>query len=109
MSPRPPSRTQISWPQTNGEREDAVMRFPRSSDPELLDVIERYVKPTTNDTGRYLHLLHANFTRDDEPERRLFLQSLRSAAQAITDEELEVLLESEWRSRLTAPASPLPG
>ncbi|MFD7757677.1 DUF6000 family protein [Streptomyces sp. NPDC059757] len=92
----------MGWPQTNGEREDAVMRFPRSSDPELLDVIDRYVKPTTNDTWRYLHLLHANFTRDDERERTAFLQSLRSAAQAITDEELEILLESEWRSRLTA-------
>ncbi|MET8540182.1 DUF6000 family protein [Kitasatospora sp. NPDC004799] len=78
------------------------MRLPRSSDPELLDVIERYVKPTTNDTARYLHLLHANFTRADEGERTLLLQSLRSAAEAVTDEELEVLLESEWRSRLTA-------
>ncbi|MFF4846083.1 DUF6000 family protein [Streptomyces collinus] len=74
----------------------------RSLDPRLLDVIERYVKPTTNGIGRYLHLLHANFTRDDERERTLFLQALHSAAQAITDEELEVLLGGEWRSRLTA-------
>ncbi|MFF8401744.1 DUF6000 family protein [Streptomyces sp. NPDC015684] len=74
----------------------------RSLDPRLLDVIERYVKPKTNGIGRYLHLLHANFARDDERERTLFLQSLHSAAQTITDEELEVLLGGEWRSRLTA-------
>ncbi|WP_326662871.1 DUF6000 family protein [Streptomyces sp. NBC_00385] len=84
------------------ERQDYRMRFPRSSDPELLDVIDRYVKPQTQGVGRYLHLLHANFTRDDESERTLFLQSLRAAAQEIADEELEILLESEWRSRLTA-------
>ncbi|MFF0191281.1 hypothetical protein [Streptomyces sp. NPDC005244] len=45
------------------------MRFPRVSDSELLDVIDRYVKPTSDGTGRYLHLLHANFSRDDERER----------------------------------------
>ncbi|MEU8645045.1 DUF6000 family protein [Streptomyces sp. NPDC048674] len=78
------------------------MRFPRSSDTELLDVIDRYVKSTSDGTGRYLHLLHANFSRVEEQERTPFLQSLRSAAEAITDEELEVLLESDWRSRLTA-------
>ncbi|MET7368796.1 DUF6000 family protein [Streptomyces sp. NPDC005566] len=78
------------------------MRFPRSSDHELLDVIDRYVNPTVNGTARYLHLLHGNFLHDDEDVRAPFLQSLRSAAQAITDDELEILLESEWRSRLTA-------
>ncbi|WP_433543736.1 hypothetical protein ACQPZG_00505 (plasmid) [Streptomyces sp. CA-294286] len=30
------------------------MRFPRASDSELLDVIDRYVSPATNGTGRYL-------------------------------------------------------
>lgn len=78
------------------------MRFPRASDPELLDVIDRYVKPATQGVGRYLHLLHGNFARDDESVRTPFLQSMRAAAQEITDEELEMLLESEWRSRLTA-------
>ncbi|MFJ9609679.1 DUF6000 family protein [Kitasatospora sp. NPDC101176] len=78
------------------------MRFPRASDPELLDVIDRYVKPATQGVGRYLHLLHGNFARDDESERTPFLQSMRDAAREITDEELEILLESEWRSRLTA-------
>ncbi|MFC9755857.1 DUF6000 family protein [Streptomyces sp. NPDC056921] len=78
------------------------MRFPRASDPEPLDIINRYVKPATQGVGRYLHLLHGNFARDDESERTPFLQSMRAAAREITDEELEVLLESEWRSRLTA-------
>lgn len=78
------------------------MRFPRESDPELLDVIDRYVVPATQGFGRYLHLLHGNFARDDESERNPFLQSMRAAAREITDEELEILLESEWRSRLTA-------
>jgi Family of unknown function (DUF6000) len=78
------------------------MRFPRPSDPELLDVVDRYVKPTTQGHARYLHLLHANFRRDDESERAAFLQALSTAAGEITDEELEILLESEWRSRLTA-------
>ncbi|XCM33475.1 DUF6000 family protein [Streptomyces parvus] len=78
------------------------MRFPRASDPELLDVIDRYVKPATQGVGRYLRLLHGNFARDDESERTPFLQSMRDAAREITDEELEILLQSEWRSRLTA-------
>ncbi|MCX4869435.1 DUF6000 family protein [Streptomyces sp. NBC_00825] len=78
------------------------MRLARSSDLELLDVIDRYVKPPTQGVGRYLHLLHANFTREDESKRTPFLQSLSAAAHEITDEELEILLESEWRSRLTA-------
>ncbi|MFF8772095.1 DUF6000 family protein [Kitasatospora sp. NPDC015120] len=68
----------------------------------LLDVIDRYVKPATQGGARYLHLLHGNFARDDESERAPFLQSMRAAAREITDEELEILLESEWRSRLTA-------
>ncbi|MFJ7194023.1 MULTISPECIES: DUF6000 family protein [unclassified Streptomyces] len=78
------------------------MRFARASDPELLDVIDRHVKPTTQGVGRYLHLLHGNFARHDETERTPFLRSLSAAAREITDEELEILLESEWRSRLTA-------
>ncbi|WFB11374.1 DUF6000 family protein [Streptomyces sp. LX-29] len=78
------------------------MRFPRSSDPEPVDVFERYVKAKTRGHGRYLNLLHANFMRRDEGERALFLQSLNSAAREITDEELETLLKSDWRARLTA-------
>ncbi|MFF2008317.1 DUF6000 family protein [Streptomyces sp. NPDC058195] len=78
------------------------MRFPSASDPGLLNVIDRYVTPAAQGVGRYLHLLHGNFARDDESERTPFLQALSTAAREITDDELEILLESEWRSRLTA-------
>lgn len=78
------------------------MHLPRAADPPLLDVIDRYVKPATQGVGRYLHLLHGSFARDDESERTPFLRSLSTAAREITDEELEILLGGEWRSRLTA-------
>ncbi|MGW1179350.1 DUF6000 family protein [Kitasatospora sp. NPDC002543] len=79
------------------------MPIPASSDgPELLDVVDRYVKPATHGISRYLHLLHGNFARDAESERAPFLRSLSAAAREITDEELEILLRREWRSRLTA-------
>lgn len=42
--------------------------------------------------------LHARRREQAHP----FLQALSAAAHTITDEELEILLESEWRSRLTA-------
>ncbi|MER5276296.1 DUF6000 family protein [Streptomyces sp. NPDC002809] len=78
------------------------MRFPRASASELLDVVDRYVTPDPKEHGRHLRLLHGNFARDDESERDLFVQSVRAAARKITDEELEILLEGDWRSRLTA-------
>lgn len=78
------------------------MRLPQSAGRELIKVIERYVLPPTNGIQRYLHLLHPNFSGIDEHERAPFLASLRSAAQEISDEELEMLLQGEWRSRLTA-------
>ncbi|MET7391685.1 DUF6000 family protein [Streptomyces sp. NPDC005529] len=34
-------------------------------------------------------------------ERTRLLQSLRFAAETITDEEVEVLADTDWRSRLT--------
>ena len=78
------------------------MRFPRADDPELMDVIHRYVIPEEGDNKRYLGLLHGNFATHDERDRAVFLRSLVEAADQITDHELGVLLESEWRSRLTA-------
>ncbi|MFI9384509.1 DUF6000 family protein [Kutzneria sp. NPDC052558] len=78
------------------------MRFPRADDPELLDVIHRYVIPEAGSAQRYLQLLHGNFARLEERERAEFLRSLAEAANQITDHELGVLLESEWRSRITA-------
>ncbi|MFF2628574.1 DUF6000 family protein [Kitasatospora griseola] len=78
------------------------MRTPHSSSPELLDVISRYVTPATRGVARHLHLLRGNFAGDAADERTPFVESLRTAAREITDEELGILLRSEWRSRLTA-------
>jgi hypothetical protein len=66
-------------------------------DPELAAAVDRYVRPG----GRYLKLLHGNFLRLAEPERTHFVQALTSAARQATTRELTVLLEGEWRARLT--------
>ncbi|MFD0903613.1 DUF6000 family protein [Actinomadura sediminis] len=56
--------------------------------------------------GRYLDLLHGNFTGLSDHERSRFLQDLRRDARQITNDELEFLLHSGelagWRERLTA-------
>lgn len=78
------------------------MRFPGPGDTALLDVIHRYVIPEEGDDKRYLKLLHGGFAALDAPERATFLRLLVDAGRQITDRELGVLLESEWRSRLTA-------
>lgn len=79
------------------------MRFPQADDVELLTAIRRYVAVGDGKIKRYLHLLGGNFTRTmPEPERTAFLHALYKAACEISDKDLEVLLESEWRSRLTA-------
>lgn len=54
------------------------------------------------DHKRHLKLLHGNFAALEEPERATFLGLLVDAAHQITDDELGALLESDWRSRLTA-------
>ncbi|HEV3172483.1 MAG TPA: DUF6000 family protein [Actinocrinis sp.] len=79
------------------------MRFPRADDVELTTAIRRYVVAGDGKIKRYLHLLGGNFTRTmSEGERAAFLQALHTPAREISDKELEALLESEWRSRLTA-------
>ena len=82
--------------------ENLPMRFPRADDPELLDVIDRYVIPEEGHNKRYLKLLHGNFLALNEQDRATFLRLLVDAANQITDHELGILLESEWRSRITA-------
>lgn len=79
------------------------MRFPRADDVELTAAIRRYVVVGNGEIKRYLYLLGGNFTRTmSAGERAAFLQALHAAAREISDKELEILLESEWRSRLTA-------
>ena len=76
------------------------MRFPSADDTELLDLIDRYVNHEVGDSRRYMKLLHGNFL--GMPARAAFLRELTDAARRITDHELGVLLDSEWRSRITA-------
>ncbi|MFI6014794.1 DUF6000 family protein [Streptomyces sp. NPDC051243] len=78
------------------------MRYPNASDPELMDAVRRYVIPGEGEIKRYLKLLHGNFVTLEAAERADFLRSLAEDAEQITDHELGVLLDSEWRSRITA-------
>jgi hypothetical protein len=66
-------------------------------DAELAAAVDRYVRPD----NRYLQLLHGNFLRLGGPERTNFVQSLVAAARQATLPELTVLLDGEWRARLT--------
>lgn len=74
------------------------LRLPVGDDAELIAAVDRYVMPEQ----RYLELLHANFWRRPESERRAFLANLKADAVSISDSDLAALLGSEWRSRLTA-------
>lgn len=78
------------------------MRLPTPEDAELTAAIRRYVTPGIGGLRRYLKLLHGNFLVLDEGKRRRFLKQLASSARQISDRELATLLDSEWRSRLTA-------
>jgi Family of unknown function (DUF6000) len=80
------------------------VRYPRADDVELPNAIRRrYVAVGEGEIKRYLHLLGGNFARRmSAPERAAFLHALHEAAREINDEDLEVLLESEWGARLTA-------
>lgn len=64
--------------------------------------IRRYVAPGWGPTKRYMMLLGGNFLRLGPRKRARFLHSLARAAKRVTDEELNTLLDSEWRSRITA-------
>jgi len=74
------------------------MRYPTPDDTELTAAIHQYVTPG----GRYLKLLHGNFVTMDKAERTPFLRQLSRSARQASDHGLATLLDSEWRSRLTA-------
>jgi Family of unknown function (DUF6000) len=79
------------------------MRFPRPDDPELVAAIRRYVNAgPAGPPGRYLKLLHGNALAMTDADRTEFELALGRDAREITDSELSTLLDSEWRSRLTA-------
>lgn len=77
------------------------MRVPGPGDPELTAAVRRFVVGTTP-PGRYLELLHGNVMRLRGADRARFMHALGGDARHITDGELGMLLDSEWRARLTA-------
>ncbi|TDD33616.1 hypothetical protein E1286_41930 [Nonomuraea terrae] len=78
------------------------MRLPIPPDGQMMALAQRYVNPGEGDVRRYLKLLHGNFLALPEPAFRAFAGSLAKDAREITDDDLRVLLDSEWRARLTA-------
>ncbi|MER5642830.1 DUF6000 family protein [Kitasatospora sp. NPDC002227] len=72
------------------------MRFAHE-DPELADLIRRYVTPDR----RYLRL-GGSLARMTGSERNEFTRELGKAASDITPRELAILLEGGWRERKTA-------
>jgi Family of unknown function (DUF6000) len=74
------------------------LRLPNDDDPELVALVQRFV----SQRRRYLQLVHGNFLQLQGHEGEAFTESLAHDAGAITDAELDILLSSEWRSRLTA-------
>ncbi len=61
------------------------------------DAIDRYV------ITRYSKLLNGNFAAmAGGPEGEVFLRELAEDARRITDDDLETLLEADWRPRITA-------
>ena len=78
------------------------MRYPTPDDVELTAAIRRYVNPETGSIERYGWLLHGNFMQMDQAAHTPFLRQLVASARQASDHELAILLDSEWRSRLTA-------
>ncbi|MEU9283662.1 DUF6000 family protein [Streptomyces sp. NPDC048275] len=76
--------------------QDAAMRHVQS-DPELQDLVRRFVTPDR----RYLRL-GGGLLRLDPIERSAFVRDLAQAAYEITPAELGILFEGGWRERKTA-------
>lgn len=83
------------------QHQDALVRLPTPDDAELMTAIRRYVIGPGN-VARYLKLLGGNFMAMDEAQRALFLQQLAQSARQASDHDLTMLLDSDWRPRLTA-------
>jgi hypothetical protein len=82
---------------------DKAVRYPTPDDPELWAAIRRYVDSgSATRPGRYLKLLHGNALDMTGTDRTEFEFAMGRDARQIADRELSTLLDSEWRSRLTA-------
>jgi Family of unknown function (DUF6000) len=75
------------------------MRYPGADDPELLAAVRRYVD---SGSARYSKLLHGNALDMSGTDRTEFESAMGRDARKVSDRELGTLLDSEWRSRLTA-------
>ncbi|SNS75869.1 DUF6000 family protein [Actinomadura mexicana] len=80
------------------------MSFRMPDDPESLALVRRYVVWGSGRSGtrRYMRLLGVNPLREDRPDREAFNAALAEDARQIADDDLSLLLELEWRARLTA-------
>ncbi|WP_157519795.1 DUF6000 family protein [Herbidospora daliensis] len=67
----------------------------------MIDLVRRFVVPEWCGYRRYMKLLGA-FLRFPDYEAIRFGRGLAKDARRITDHELGVLLDGEWRARLTA-------
>src|ERR1700733_7868997 len=97
-------RDQQLWRSRHGQGHDRAVRYPTPDDPELWNAVRRYVDDPGSATrsGRYMELLGGELLDWDGPERAAFMRDIGHDARQVTDRELSSLLDSEWRSRLTA-------
>jgi hypothetical protein len=82
---------------------------PPTPSPDPKTTTRRYVTGRAEPAdgyGRYLELLHGNFTALPDERRGPFLRSMRDDARQVSDAELECMLQPgrmvDWRTRLTA-------
>lgn len=78
------------------------MRLPPDDDPELMALVRRFVISDPSRRGRYLKLLHGNALGLRSTDRASFMEAMSRDARQITDHELSILLDSDWRPKLTA-------
>lgn len=78
------------------------MSSPGTGDPKPQEVVDRYLRTDEADLHRYLTLMHGNPAALNAPGGAAFLRSLAESGEQITDRELGVLLDADWRCRLTA-------
>jgi hypothetical protein len=76
-----------------------AMRYPGPNDPELLAAVRRYVD---SGSARYAKLLNGNALDISGLDRAAFVAAMGRDARQVSDRELGMMLDSEWRSRLTA-------
>lgn len=79
----------------------AAMSFRLPATPEDRHLVQRWVIGEVVRPGRYMTLLGLNPLRD-RPCRERLEAGLAANARQITDAELRLLLELDWRPRLTA-------